>query len=123
MKIKTEDHGILKNNYEKVFLAEWENKKDELEKFGGITDWEEVNYMGTDEVSGTGKDIRGERTKGGLKIILKKSSGEKAGFIWMRGSGTEPVFRVMADIEGSSKDKEKFLLNWHREIIKKADNL
>ena len=79
--------------------------------------------MGTDSVKGTGAHIRGERIKGGFKIILKKLSGENAGFIWMRGSGTEPVFRVMADIEGSSRENEKYLLNWHREIITKADNL
>ncbi len=27
MQIKTEDHGILKNSYEKVFPSEWEKKK------------------------------------------------------------------------------------------------
>ena len=123
MQIKTKDHGILKNNYEKVFPSEWKKKKNDLKKLFGITDWEEVNYMGTDSVKGTGAHIRGERIKGGFKIIFKKLSGENAGFIWMRGSGTEPVFRVMADIEGSSRENEKYLLNWHREIITKADNL
>ncbi len=90
-------------------------EKSELKELFGITDWVEVNYMGTDSVAGTGSDIRGKRTRGGFKIIFKKQSGENAGFIWMRGSGTEPVFRVMADIEGSSKENEKYLLNWHRE--------
>ena len=123
MQIKTEDHGILKTNYEKVFASEWNIRKDELEKRFGITGWEEINYMGTDAVKGTGAEIRGSRTKGGLKIILKKESGDPAGFIWMRGSGTEPVFRVMADIEGDSLVDEKYLLNWHREMIQKADKM
>ena len=96
MQIKTADHGILKNNYENIFLSEWDKKKNELEKKFGVTDWEEINYMGTEAVSGSGKEVRGSKTSGGLKIVLKKKSGDAAGFIWMRGSGTEPVFRVMA---------------------------
>ena len=123
MQIKTVDHGILKNNYEKIFLSEWDIKKQELEKTFGITGWEEINYMGTEAVSGTGPDIRKNHSTGGFKIIFKKFSGEPAGFIWMRGSGTEPVFRVMADIEGRSAEKEKYLLNWHREMISRADNM
>ena len=123
MQIKTEDHGILKTNFEKAFASEWDLRKDELSERFGITGWEEVNYMGTDAVTGTGPDTRGARTKGGLKIIFKKESGDPAGFIWMRGSGTEPVFRVMADIEGDSRENEKYLLDWHREMIRKADSM
>ena len=123
MQIKTEDHGILKTNYEKVFASEWSDKKEELNRLFSITDWEEINYMGTDAVSGCGAEKRGSRTKGGLKIVFKKSSGDPAGFIWMRGSGTEPVFRVMADIEGNSRKNEKYLLNWHRDMIQKADTM
>ena len=123
MQIKTADHGILKNNYENIFLSEWDKKKNELKERLGVTDWEEINYMGTEAVSGSGKEVRGSKTNGGLKIILKKKSGAAAGFIWMRGSGTEPVFRVMADIEGNSTQDEKDLLIWHREMISKADSM
>ena len=123
MHIKTENHGILKNNYEKVFASEWMNRKDELKDMFGITGWKEVNYMGIEAVEGTGQEIRGKMITGGLKIIFTKSSGDAAGFIWMRGSGTEPVFRVMADIEGGKIEDEKYLLDWHREMIAKADSL
>ena len=122
MKIKTEDHGILKNKYEKIFILEWETKKKYLEEKAGIVSWEEINYMQTDAVAGMGSDIRGKRTKGGLKIIFKDKQNIEKGFIWMRGSGTEPVFRVMADIEGESNPLERYLLNWQREMIEKADS-
>ncbi len=121
MVIKTEDHGILKNRYEKIFLSEWEMKKKDLEEKAGITNWEEFNYMQTDAVSGMGSEIRSKRTKGGLKILFKDNQGNEKGFIWMRGSGTEPVFRVMADIEGGNNPLERYLLKWQREIIEKAD--
>ena len=39
----------------------------------------------------------------------------------MRASGTEPVFRIMADFRGSDIDAEKEFLAWHRSMIEKAD--
>jgi len=39
----------------------------------------------------------------------------------MRGSGTEPVFRIMADIEGGSPADEEFLLAWHAGMVAAAD--
>ena len=121
MKIKTENHGILKNNYERIFIEEWKDKAEELKELGGITDYEEINYMGTEALSGSGEKIRGSYKKGGLKIIFKNSSDNPVGFIWMRGSGTEPLFRVMAEIEGTNKNMEKYLLNWQRNMITRAD--
>ncbi|MCL2293871.1 MAG: phosphatidylglycerol lysyltransferase [Spirochaetes bacterium] len=121
MKIKTADHDILKTRYEKIFLGEWELKKKYLEEKAGIVSWEEINYMQTDAAPGMGSKIRGSRTKGGLKILFKDKQGAEKGFIWMRGSGTEPVFRVMADIEGKNNPLERFLIKWQREMIEKAD--
>jgi phosphoglucomutase len=39
----------------------------------------------------------------------------------MRGSGTEPVFRVMADVEGSNKRMERDFIEWQRRMVIKAD--
>lgn len=121
MQIKTADQGLLKERYENIFLGEWEGKKSYLEKEAGIVSWEEVNYMQTDAVTGMGKKSRGSRVSGGLKILFKDSGNNEKGFIWMRGSGTEPVFRVMADIEGENNPLERFLVKWQREMIEKAD--
>ncbi len=122
MHIKTADQALLKERYENIFLSEWEEKKSYLEKEAGIASWEEVNYMQTDAVKGMGKESRGSRVSGGLKILFKDSGNNDKGFIWMRGSGTEPVFRVMADIEGENSPLERFLVKWQREMIEKADS-
>jgi phosphoglucomutase len=44
----------------------------------------------------------------------------------MRGSATEPVFRVMADAEGSDKRRtagpmEQDLIEWQRHLVTQAD--
>ena len=62
-----------------------------------------------------------ESGKGGLKILFKDKDSKPIAFIWMRGSGTEPVFRIMCDVKGDKPDMEKALLEWETELIKKAD--
>ncbi len=121
MKIETKDHRILKERYESVFLKEWDKKREYLGKRFGITNWKEINYEGTEAKTGTGSEFRTGRATGGLKIIFTDSKGRETDYIWMRGSGTEPVFRVLADCEGEDTEREKWLLNWHREMIKQAD--
>ena len=39
----------------------------------------------------------------------------------MRGSGTEPVFRILADIESSNPDDERYLINWQHHLVEEAD--
>jgi phosphoglucomutase len=41
----------------------------------------------------------------------------------MRGSGTEPVFRVMADVAGSDKRIERALIEWQRTMVHEADEI
>ena len=119
--IKTTDHAVLKGRYESVFPSEWEAKKDELADRFGITGWEERNMEGTEERTGVGKSFRSGAEKGGFKILFHNGKGEFTDYIWMRGSGTEPVFRVLADCEGSSPEREAWFLQWHKEIITRAD--
>jgi phosphomannomutase len=38
----------------------------------------------------------------------------------MRGSKTEPVFRIMADVEGNNRDFEGELLEWLRAMVENA---
>ena len=59
--------------------------------------------------------------KGGLKIIFKDSTLAPLAFIWMRGSGTEPVFRVMCDVKGDRAKQEHRLLEWETQMLLKAD--
>jgi phosphoglucomutase len=103
-------------------LREWEEQKNELKTRYGICCWEAIAYNGMNEKRNPVKF--GEAGKGGFKISFKNSTGRDIAYIWMRGSATEPVFRIMADIEGSGENGrqfERFLLDWQRRMITDAD--
>jgi phosphoglucomutase len=121
LRIKTDNHAILKDRYQKVFLREWEERKDELKARYGFCGWEAIAYNGQEERRG----IRsfGEAGSGGLKVAFRGGDGRETACIWMRGSATEPVFRVMADVEGPRVQAEEFLLDWQRRMIMEADGL
>ena len=120
LKVKTTDHTKLKAAFQKAFEADWKKKSGELKKKYGIIDWEAVITKGTVETCGV-KDFSTSE-KGGLKIIFKDKDSKPIAFIWMRGSGTEPVFRIMCDVKGNKADMEKVLLEWETELIKKSDS-
>ena len=58
---------------------------------------------------------------GGLKVKFMDSENQPVAFIWMRPSGTEPVFRMMCDVKGNGTQEEKALLEWETELLQKAD--
>jgi len=123
LRIKTKDHAILKDRYQEIFLREWEEKKDKLKEHYGIYSWEAIAYNGMNEKRNPVKF--GEAGKGGFKISFKDGAGREISYIWMRGSATEPVFRIMADTEGSGekgRQSERFLLDWQCRMIVEADN-
>lgn len=119
LKIKTRDHGSLKASFQKVFIAQWEQKKNELSEKYGITDWEAICNNGTKETHNV-TDFSISQ-KGGLKILFKDKDGQNIAFIWMRGSGTEPVFRVLCDVKGNKPEEETFLLSWETSMLLEAD--
>jgi phosphomannomutase len=121
MKIQCIDHGKLKLSYEEVFKAEWEARKEELADRFGISGWREINTIGTESYEGTGAEVRKAGVKGGLKILFSDKEGKDIAFIWMRGSGTEPVFRILADIESSNPDDERYLIKWQHHLVEEAD--
>ena len=128
LQVKTSDHGLLKQKYQDIFRHEWEEKKKTLHERFGISAWEAIAYNGTEER----RNIRSfaEAGRGGLKIVFTGNgvleNAESIACIWMRGSGTEPVFRVMAEGEcseggGSAGELEKTLIEWQRKMVLKAD--
>ena len=131
MQIGPISHAELKTNYEKIFPASFEKRKKQLEIDYGITGWYEVNYEGTKARKGVGAEYRSGKQTGGLKIMLVGRGKDAGGvavlrdiaFLWMRGSGTEPVFRVMTDIKGDNKDGMLELLEWQRELVAEAAEL
>lgn len=119
LKIKTKDHAKLKAKFQKAFEADFKTKKKSLEKKYGICAWEAVITNGTKETRDV-KDFSESKT-GGLKIIFKDKAGNPSAFIWMRGSGTESVFRILCDVKGDRKELEAELLDWETQLIHKAD--
>ena len=116
--VRTKDHALLKEKYQRIFLREWEAQKDSLQKRWGITGWEARACVGVEERRNLARF--GDAETGGLKIVFKDSGGGERAFIWMRGSKTEPVFRIMADAEGSA-ELERELVAWQRAMTAGAD--
>jgi phosphoglucomutase len=119
LNVKTLDHGLLKGRYQKIFLKEWEEKKSFFMETYGISSWDVIAYNGTEEKRGISSFA--DAGRGGLKIEFSNLAGEAVAFIWMRGSGTEPVFRVMADAVGPDNSLERMLIEWQRQMTLKAD--
>jgi phosphoglucomutase len=123
LKVKTTDHGLLKDRYQEVFLREWEEKKQMLNERFGISGWEAIAYNGVEERRGITRF--GEAGRGGLKIEFSRKAESRrettTAWIWMRGSATEPVFRVMADAEGPDPRLERTLIEWQRQMVQEAD--
>ena len=119
LKITTTDHGKLKAKFQSLFEASWNERKDSLLKEFGIASYEAICNNGTTETRNLADySLSG---KGGLKILFKDAEGKSCGYIWMRGSGTEPVFRILCDVRGDNKKMEESLLAWETELLAQAD--
>ena len=119
LRISTADHRILKQRYQTIFSARWLDRKAELARRFGITSWEARGYQGTVETPNL-QNFASSGT-GGLKIIFRTGNNTETAFLWMRGSGTEPVFRILADTAGSDPEMERYLLEWQTELVLEAD--
>ncbi len=118
--IKATDHGKLKSRFQNEFEASWTQRKDRLLADYGIASYEAICNKGTTESRNlTDYSLSG---KGGLKILFKDGEEKSCGYIWMRGSGTEPVFRILCDVRGDNKKMEADLLAWETELLARADS-
>lgn len=120
LKISCTDHIKLKKHYQKQFLDAWPELEKTLEPAFGETAWRALASLGSEELAVSEDFGRSER--GGLRIVFSDSAGRDRAFIWMRGSGTEPVFRIMADIEGDNRELEACLLDFHTRLVHAADS-
>lgn len=118
MRIPKVDHAALKRSYQGQFLPAWEARKGELKTRFGFHAWEAWASVGSGE-SGVSEDFC-KAGSGGLKLLFRDASGAPAGFLWMRGSGTESVLRVMADLRGRNPEGEAYLLDWQRSMVESA---
>ncbi|MFO7780034.1 MAG: hypothetical protein R6W94_00220 [Spirochaetia bacterium] len=107
LQVRTADHALLKARYIEVFTSQWEQRAGELARRFGFARYEEIRYE--------------DGGPGGLKMQFYDGDDRATGFLWMRGSGTEPLFRAVVDIEGTDPAAETELLEWHRSMIARAD--
>ncbi|MDX9898469.1 MAG: hypothetical protein RBT62_06095 [Spirochaetia bacterium] len=119
LRVRSTDHTALKNAYEAIFKTRWPEMARKLEPVYGRLSWKAFASSGLWERKLTGPF--GNSGSGGLKISLFNETGDNVAFLWMRGSGTEPVFRIMADVRG--EDLESILLDFHATIVREADTL
>ncbi|WP_261789737.1 phosphoglucomutase [Treponema pectinovorum] len=117
--INTKDHSLLKRRFQTIFESQWKEKCNQLQNDYGFYDYQVVITNGTIQTKGV-KDYSLSKN-GGLKIIFKDKEGLPLAFIWMRGSGTEPVFRVMCDVKGEKPEQEKWILDWETRMLNMAD--
>jgi phosphoglucomutase len=119
--IQSESHAALKSRYQKIFLREWEGGMRERLARRGIVRWRAFRYNGAEERETA---CFGDAGRGGLKIIFYDTTDLPQAALWMRGSGTEPVFRVMAEARAGTAgaaETEQELLNWQRAMTLEAD--
>lgn len=119
--IKQSNQVLLKKTYQKVFEQEWTEKKEELDKKYGIKSFKAFATKGIQEFDCT-EDFSLSET-GGLKIMLFNGFDTPIAFLWMRGSKTEPLFRILVDVKGDDTSIEIKLLVWQRSMLEKADKL
>ncbi len=119
LEISTQDHGRLKAAYEDLFPGAFEERSRWLSEKWGIEKYRFVNYEGTRAFPGP-RNRAGEE-RGGFKVELLTGAGEPKGFLWMRGSKTEPAFRIMADLATVRREDEEALLEWHASLVRRAD--
>jgi len=117
--IRTLDHVALKRKFQAVFERDWPIHKTALRDKYKITSYTAISNNGTAQTDNL-PDF-GLSGSGGLKIQFLDESGQPLAFIWMRGSGTEPVFRILADIKGSDVSAERELLAWLTGLVLEAD--
>lgn len=121
MAVLSTDQALLKSNYERLFLLSFKERLPYLKKEFGIYDFREEQSEGVNYKVGFGEEYRSELASGGLKMLFLNRESEPTDFIWMRASGTEPLFRIMADTLGEDQRRYDYFLRWHRSLIEQAD--
>jgi len=119
LKVTSSDQAALKARYAAIFAREWEARRAELSSRFGIASWEAYATNGTAETRADA-DFAASGS-GGLRILFRDAAGSARAFIWMRASGTEAVFRVMADVAGGLPADEEYLLAWQTDMLMRAD--
>lgn len=120
--IQTKDLATLRRRMQNYFTNEWNKMKDYLYKEYQVIRHEvRLTYRSEELRNVADWSIY---PTGGLKILFFNAQNEVVFFLWGRASGTEPLFRVMIDVEGNSERSVKLKeegLEWFRKIITASD--
>ncbi|QMU98827.1 phosphoglucomutase [Borrelia sp. A-FGy1] len=117
LKLKVENQEILKTNYEKLLEKEIKNNNKLISDLL-IDNFEIINYEGIKQ-----NKTRTGDSSGGLKVLLKTAKNEIIATLWMRGSKTEPILRVLSEIKSDKQEKLLNLLEFNKELIQIAYSL
>ena len=115
------DHGKLKDNYEKLFTQFYNNNEKELLTRFNISKYKVFQMEGSNCYEGMGNEFRSYPYRGGYKVIFQDNENNNLAFIWMRGSGTEAVFRLLVDVKGNNIELYNYLLKRHTQLLINAD--
>ncbi|MFP4430086.1 MAG: hypothetical protein ACLFPV_02445 [Spirochaetaceae bacterium] len=118
LRLSKVDHPRLKDRYEAFAEERWEEVAESILAPLGISRFRWINYEGTEARPGRGN--RSPEATGGLKLQLEDSHATPRGFLWFRGSKTEPVMRLMVDLEGDDREAHRKLMEWHRGLLLEA---
>ncbi len=118
--IKETDQIALKKRFQRIFEGGWQTKADLFKRKFGFFSYEAIGTVGTKEMRHL--DDYGKSQTGGLKIVFYGENKEPLAFMWMRGSKTEPVFRIMCDVKGNNPEMENGLIGWETEMLAQADS-
>lgn len=121
LRISCRDQAALKAAYQELFCREWPERKAEFSRRFRASGWRVRGWKGTKQLDDLERFA--DSGSGGLKIEFTDSGGHAVAAIWMRGSGTEPVFRIMADASGGLREDEEWLLDWQTSLVRQADAL
>ncbi|NLZ76810.1 MAG: phosphoglucomutase, partial [Spirochaetales bacterium] len=113
------EHGLLKSRYEEFFEEIFTRDHILFNSFG-IASYKIIQTEGAEERIGSGPAYRTPPYNGGFKVGLYDDENVMTDFLWMRGSKTEPVFRLLVDCRGDDLNRHDYLLELHRLIITRA---
>ncbi|UGQ16837.1 phosphoglucomutase [Borrelia sp. RT1S] len=114
LKLRVNNQETLKANYEKLLEKEMKNSKLISELL--IDNFTVINYEGIKQ-----SETRTGDSSGGLKVLLNSSAKKEIiASLWMRGSKTEPIFRVLSEIKSENQDRLMDLLKFNKDLIQNA---
>ena len=118
MQIGTCGHAELKRRYEELLPEMLPAILPYLTTIFGPLHHTVINYEGVRTLPGVGN--RSGAQTGGLRVVFSDRDGVDRAAVWMRGSGTEPVYRVLADIEGEDARVLDRLIAWQRDLVARS---